>query len=403
MTESDIPLVAGYFVSAGVEFLEAMGVDKSKMPSRNQWNEKLTQEFNKPIGEKEFYYIIWLLDEKPIGHSNINKIEFGESATMHIHLWYDEHRRKNLGSLFILKTIPYYFNNFNLKKIISEPYAFNPAPNFLLKKTGFTFIKTYETVPGWLNFHQSVNHYELTKPAFEKMNNIIEVVRNELKIRSDAKNRESGRRYFKETIQLYGVRAAEVRRISKENFKAVSHLPKKEIFDLCEIFWQSGMIEENFIACDWSYFLHKQYEPADFGMFERWVDTYISNWATCDTLCNHNMGAMVMMYPAFLQDMKRFAKSENRWKKRAAAVSLIIPARKGYFLSDILEIAEILLSDKDDMVQKGYGWMLKESSKAHRQEVYDYVISKKAIMPRTALRYAIEKMPEEMRKKAMEK
>ncbi|MBU2650794.1 MAG: DNA alkylation repair protein [Bacteroidetes bacterium] len=235
------------------------------------------------------------------------------------------------------------------------------------------------------------------------MNNIIEVVRNELRFRSDAKNRESGRRFFKETIQLYGVRSAEVKRISKENFKAVRHLSKKEIFDLCEIFWQSGMIEENFIACDWSYFLNKQYETADFAVFERWVDKYISNWATCDTLCNHNMGTLIMMHPGFLKELKRFAESENRWKKRAAAVSLIVPARKGYFLPEILDIANILLTDIDDMVQKGYGWMLKESSKAHRQEVFDYVISKKAIMPRTALRYAIEKMPEEMRKKAMEK
>jgi 3-methyladenine DNA glycosylase AlkD len=93
----------------------------------------------------------------------------------------------------------------------------------------------------------------------------------------------------------------------------------------------------------------------------------------------------------------------HRWMKRAAAVSLILPARHGKFLSDIFEIADILLLDKDDMVQKGYGWMLKEAAKPYQKEVFDYVVKHKAVMPRTALRYAIEQMPPEMRAEAMKK
>ena len=89
--------------------------------------------------------------------------------------------------------------------------------------------------------------------------------------------------------------------------------------------------------------------------------------------------------------------------RRASAVSLIVPARHGKFLKEIIEIADLLLLDKDDMVQKGYGWMLKEASKKHQQEIFEYVVAKKDIMPRTALRYAIEKMPNELKVKAMEK
>ena len=129
----------------------------------------------------------------------------------------------------------------------------------------------------------------------------------------------------------------------------------------------------------------------------------MSNWASCDTLCNHTVGNFVMMYPEFLTKLKEFAHSENRWVKRAAAVSLIIPARKGLFLNDIFEIAGILLLDGDDLVQKGYGWMLKAASQAHQQAVFEYVMSKKAVMPRTAFRYAIEKMPDEFKKQAMQK
>lgn len=66
-------------------------------------------------------------------------------------------------------------------------------------------------------------------------------------------------------------------------------------------------------------------------------------------------------------------------------------------------LADILLQDGDDLVRKGYGWLLKEASREHRDAVFGYVLGKKRIMPRTALRYAIELMPQEMRKEAMRK
>ena len=162
-------------------------------------------------------------------------------------------------------------------------------------------------------------------------------------------------------------------------------------------------MEESFIACHWSYAVRKDYEVRDFDVFEKWIKNYVTNWASCDTLCNHTIGEFIEMYPEYLVRLKEFAKSENRWMRRASAVSLIIPARKGKFLNDILEIADIMLLDKDDLVQKGYGWMLKAASQAHQKEIFDYVVSKKDVMPRTALRYAIEKMPKALKTIAMRK
>ena len=69
--------------------------------------------------------------------------------------------------------------------------------------------------------------------------------------------------------------------------------------------------------------------------------------------------------------LRKWASHPNRWVKRGAAVSLIIPVRKGLFLPEVFEIAEILLLDSDDLVQKGYGWMLKAASESHPREVYD--------------------------------
>jgi len=232
---------------------------------------------------------------------------------------------------------------------------------------------------------------------------VVKRIRQELKKNADNKTKEGGQRFFKEKIKLYGVKTGVVAKISREFYKEIKGAKKSEIFQLCEQLWQSGYMEESFIACNWSYFVHKNYEPKDFKIFEKWINSYVNNWASCDTFCNHTVGEFIEMYPNYLQELKRWAKSKNRWMRRASAVSLIVPAKKGKFLKDVFEISDILLQDKEDMAQKGYGWMLKVASKPHQKEVFDYVVKNKAVMPRTALRYAIEKMPKNLKQKAMQK
>ncbi|MCK4905278.1 DNA alkylation repair protein [bacterium] len=235
------------------------------------------------------------------------------------------------------------------------------------------------------------------------MKNIITDIRRKLKRNSNKKNIKSIQKFFKEKIKAHGVKTPLVVKIAKEHFKLIKHKPKKDIFAACEKFLKSAYMEESFIAYNWSRALHKHYEPKDFKTFEKWVKNHISNWAQCDTFCNHTIGTFIEKFPQFIKELKKWTKSKNRWVRRASAVTLILPARKGMFLKDIFEIADSLLLDEDDMVQKGYGWLLKVTSQKHQKEVFDYVMKNKQVMPRTALRYAIEKMPEKMRKKAMRK
>jgi len=234
-------------------------------------------------------------------------------------------------------------------------------------------------------------------------NEIIASIKKELKQNIDENTRNSTQRYFKEPVKLYGVNSALVCRIGNKYFREIKHKEKKEIFSLCEELLESGYIEEAFIAFDWAYGLRRQYEKSDFEIFENWLNKYVTNWAECDTLCNHSIGAFIEQYPVFIKGLKKWTKSKNRWVRRASAVTLILPARKGKFLKDIFIISDSLLNDKDDLVQKGYGWMLKEASKLHQKEVFEYIMEKKKELPRTALRYAIEKMPENLRAAAMKK
>jgi len=248
--------------------------------------------------------------------------------------------------------------------------------------------------------------------------NLVEQVRQKLIDNRDEKMLASSARFFKtgEAAKVHGVKFAEVHKIAKAFFERIKECPKQTVFELCEELWKSGYLDEAVIACSWSASLHKKYVPTDFVVFEHWLSSYVTNWGDCDTLCNQTIGAFVMMYPEYIAKLKEWAKSPNRWMRRGSAVTLIIPARKGLFLNDILDIADILLLDKEDLVQKGYGWMLKAASMTeksakgsddiknkHMEAVFNYVMKNKAVMPRTALRYAIEKMPADLKAQAMEK
>lgn len=235
------------------------------------------------------------------------------------------------------------------------------------------------------------------------MDTIIHSIRKELQSLQNDTIKASSLKFFKESIQTYGVRSAEVKRIAKQHKKQVSNMHKHKVFEICEELWKSKYIEESFIACHFSNYIQKQIIESDILIYSEWIQLYITNWATCDTFCNHTIGNSIMDFPNTIAEVKNWAYSENMWKRRAAAVSFIVPARRGLYKEHIFEIATMLMHDTEDLVQKGYGWMLKEASKPYCNDVFEFVMQHKKTMPRTALRYAIEKMPENLRKQAMQK
>ena len=228
-------------------------------------------------------------------------------------------------------------------------------------------------------------------------------VKDELSKNANTKTKETFSRFFKHEVQCYGVKAPIVRKIAKEHFNELKAFDKEVIFALCEELFRSKLCEEAWVAANWLDWISHAFVPQDMRTFERWIDLYIDDWAKCDTLCNHAIGSFLMNHPSIVSSLKQWAFSSNPFVRRAAAVSLILPARKGLFLDEIFEISDILLIDRDDLVQKGYGWMLKEASRKNSQEVFSYIMQKREIMPRTAFRYALEKMEPELRKKAMER
>ncbi len=236
-----------------------------------------------------------------------------------------------------------------------------------------------------------------------KTSGLIAGIRKSLKAGGDAKTRAAAQTFSKEKLMVYGVKTPAVRKIAQETYREIAGLKKKVIFDLCEELLKSGYLEEAVIAFIWAEMISESFVKADFGVLEKWLKQYVTNWAACDTLCNHAIGNFIFKYPAYVDKLKKWTGSKNRWVRRGAAATLVLPARKGLFLKDVFEISMSLMDDADDLVQKGSGWMLKEAARTHRKEVFDFVVKNKAVMPRTTLRYAIEKMPVELKKEAMKR
>jgi len=235
------------------------------------------------------------------------------------------------------------------------------------------------------------------------MTSVLAQIRADLKATTDTKTQKSFQRFFKEQVKYYGVKTETVGKIAKKYWPKVKTLEKQRILGLCEELYHSDYTEEAFIVAFWLPNYIDNLEPNDLATFKRWIELYINNWAKCDGFCNHTIGDLLEKYPQTILEVKSWAKSENRWLKRASAVSLIVQAKKGLFLQDAFEICNMLLIDGDDMVQKGYGWLLKEESRKHQKAVFDFVVKNHSIMPRTALRYAIELMPRALKAEAMKK
>lgn len=164
-SEADYERMIDYFHGADDDSLRAMGVERGRLPSREIWLARLLPDLGRPPREKLSSHLAWYLDDQAVGHSSANKIVFGESAYLHLHLWNAGLRHAGLGLTFFNSSVRHFATELALRQVVCEPYAENQAPNRILEKAGFRFVRRYRTTPGPLNFEQDVNRWELEIPA----------------------------------------------------------------------------------------------------------------------------------------------------------------------------------------------------------------------------------------------
>ena len=142
----------------------------------------------------------------------------------------------------------------------------------------------------------------------------------------------------------------------------------------------------------------RELTPAMLPTFKHWLAAnHCANWATTDALCGSVIGPLVLEHPHLAPVVAAWTDHRNLWVRRAAAVSLIKSAARGQSLDAAYGVATALRSDGHDLIQKAAGWLLREAGKSDLARLERYLRDGGPAIPRTTLRYAIERFPAERR------
>jgi len=223
-------------------------------------------------------------------------------------------------------------------------------------------------------------------------------VRRALKAGGSPERSSSVQRFFKEEVQSHGWRTADLRRAAvRWRREILQKSDLKFLLQVADHLFAGTINEDKNVAVFLLENITDKFGDEEFRLLESWLPR-ISNWSDHDALVHYLIAPMVVAKPARASRVFHWAKSRNRWFRRAACVALIQGARRKIFFSEIIRLSATLLSDEDDMVRKGLGWLLRETAKADVQRAVPYLMSIRERAPRLVLRTACETLPRTTRK-----
>lgn len=199
--------------------------------------------------------------------------------------------------------------------------------------------------------------------------------------------------FFKEEIQSHGWYTAALRKAARQTQrKILKERGMTFLLQVADKLFAGRNLEEKVFAVLLLETLTDEFGEPEFRLFESWLSR-ISSWADHDGLVHSLIAPMVAAKPSRTKNVFRWAKSRDRWHRRAACVALIRGTRRKMFFPEITRLTRILLSDQDDMVQKGLGWLLRETAKFDAKRTVPYLMTIRERCPRLVLRTACEKLP----------
>jgi 3-methyladenine DNA glycosylase AlkD len=213
--------------------------------------------------------------------------------------------------------------------------------------------------------------------------------------------------YFKdyEDVRFYGLAVPEVRAVEREFFASVKGVwTLEDALNLCDLLIREPQLESKQIGIEVLARFKRQFTAGLLDNIKGWLaDDHCSNWATTDCLCSLMLAPLIQQHPELIEGLKRWARDENLWVRRASAVPLTGLARRGQQLDDAYEIAEALFDYPEDLIHKATGWLLRDAGKTDPARLEAFLLSHGPRIPRTALRYAIENFLPEKRKLLLRK
>ncbi len=199
------------------------------------------------------------------------------------------------------------------------------------------------------------------------------------------------------------IQTGDIRRLSAKLFRQVPDRKIGVVLELCNAFLEEHSWAMGVIAFDWASRMKQEYSENTYDIFYGWLKKYVRGWGDCDDFCTHAFGELLRQNKSLFPRIVEWTEDPDFWMRRAAAV-ILIPAilRKDYEGLEPLIIADRLLQDENDLVLKGYGWMLKALSQVDQPAVKSYLIKNHEKMPRVAYRYALEKFDKDTRAALMQ-
>jgi 3-methyladenine DNA glycosylase AlkD len=207
--------------------------------------------------------------------------------------------------------------------------------------------------------------------------------------------------FFKEEVKSHGWYTGELRRAVR---RCRREILREHDFDflvrVADKLFSGTVLEEKIAAAFLLENMDAQFGDREFRMFESWLDR-INSWADHDALVHDLIAPMLAAKPARVKAVFRWAKSPKRWHRRAACVALIRGTRATMFFPEIVKLSDSLLADDDDMVQKGLGWLLRETAKYDAKRTVPYLIKIRGRAPRLVLRTASETLPSSVKRRIL--
>ncbi len=211
--------------------------------------------------------------------------------------------------------------------------------------------------------------------------------------------------YFKKTerVRFFGLKAAALRAIEREVIACgAGRWPLPDALAYCERMLQRPQLEAKALGIMVLARCRRQFEPRLLATARSWLGAGLcANWATTDALCSLVIAEALRRFPDRLDRLPTWTRSPNLWVRRGAAVSLVPLARRGQALDAAYAVATALLDDHEDLVHKATGWLLREAGKTDARRLERFLLRHGPRVPRTALRYAIERLPAGRRRQLM--
>jgi 3-methyladenine DNA glycosylase AlkD len=207
--------------------------------------------------------------------------------------------------------------------------------------------------------------------------------------------------FFKEEVKSHGWYAADLRRAARKcRQEILKEFGLPFLLRVADRLFSGRNLEEKVFAVFLLENLTDEFGDVEFRLFESWLGR-ISSWADHDAVVHSLISPMVVAKPVRTRNVFRWANSRGRWERRAACVALIRGARRKMFFAETKRLTAMLLADEDDMVQKGLGWLLRETAKFDATRTVPYLMSIRERAPRLVLRTACETLPAGVRKRIL--